>query len=111
MIVEEQGIGFRTGVRFPSAPLKKKSRKYATFSFCFLSSLSSKKAPAPKCQSFFHIFSQLLFDLVDPAFRSFNLAHLDAGQGIVQLLDGRAHLFHTAREADFFAVVYNLSHR
>ena len=23
MIVEEQGIGFRTGVRFPSAPLKK----------------------------------------------------------------------------------------
>ena len=78
MIVEEQGIGFRTGVRFPSAPLKK-SRKYATFSVCFLSSLSSKKAPAPKRQSFFHIFSQLLFDLVDPAFRSFNLAHLDAG--------------------------------
>ena len=27
MIVEEQGIGFRTGVRFPSAPLFKKPRK------------------------------------------------------------------------------------
>ena len=25
MIVEEQGIGFRTGVRFPSAPLKNPS--------------------------------------------------------------------------------------
>ena len=60
-----QSSCFRTGVRFPSAPLKK-SRKYATFSFCFLSSLNSKKAPAPKRQSFFHIFSQLLFDLVDP---------------------------------------------
>jgi len=28
MIVEEQGIGFRTGVRFPSAPLFRKPCKY-----------------------------------------------------------------------------------
>ena len=39
MIVEEQGIGFRTGVRFPSAPLFKnrvnagKSSVYAVFSW------------------------------------------------------------------------------
>ena len=38
MIVEEQGIGFRTGVRFPSAPLFKnrvnagKASVYAVFS-------------------------------------------------------------------------------
>ena len=39
MIVEEQGIGFRTGVRFPSAPLFKnrvnagKASVYAVFSW------------------------------------------------------------------------------
>ena len=33
MIVEEQGIGFRTGVRFPSGPLKKRKLFVMEFPF------------------------------------------------------------------------------
>ncbi len=46
-----------------------------------------------------------LLDLVDPACRGFDGAHLDAGQGVVELLDYGAHLFHSGRELDEVAVV------
>ena len=52
---------------------------------------------------------QSLFDYVDPALRSFDVTHLDAGQCLVEFLGNRTHLLHTAWEADFFAVVYDLS--
>ena len=53
----------------------------------------------------------ILLDNFDPSFRSFDPAHLDSGKGIVQLLSNRTHCFHTAWEADFFSVVYDLSYR
>ena len=52
-----------------------------------------------------------LFDYVNPAFGSFDMAHLDSGQGIIKLLGYRTHLFHTAGQADFPAVIHNLSNR
>ena len=39
------------------------------------------------------------------------LAHLDTGQCLVEFLGNRTHLLHTAREADFFAVVNDLANR
>src|SRR5699024_977817 len=57
------------------------------------------------------ITENILLDNFDPAFRSLNSTHLDSGKGIVQLLSNRTHCLHTAWEADFFSVVYNLSYR
>ena len=53
----------------------------------------------------------VLFDYLDPAFRSLDAAHLDAGQCLIQLLGDRSHLGHAAREADLFAVIDNLANR
>ena len=53
----------------------------------------------------------VLFDHLDPAFRSLDAAHLDAGQRLIQLPGGRSHLGHAAREADLFAVIDDLSNR
>src|SRR5699024_8140727 len=52
-----------------------------------------------------------LLDHLDPAFRRLDPSHLDAGQGIVQLLGNRSHSLHTAWEADVFSVVYDFSYR
>ena len=46
---------------------------------------------------------------MDPSFRSFDASHLDTCQCVVQLLDNRTHFLHSAWEADFFAVVVDLS--
>ena len=54
---------------------------------------------------------QSLFDYVDPALRSFDVTHLDAGQCLVEFLGNRTHLLHTCREADFLAVVNDLANR
>ena len=51
-----------------------------------------------------------LFYFNYPAFGSFDSAHLNSGEGIVELLDGRTHLVHTRREANFLAVVIYLAH-
>ena len=50
-------------------------------------------------------------NLVDPAFGSFDSAHLDTCECIVKLLKNGAHFIHTAREADFLAVVNDLAYR
>ena len=47
----------------------------------------------------------------DPAFRSLNAAHLDAGECFVEFLGNRSHFLHSAGEADLFAVVVDLSNR
>ena len=47
----------------------------------------------------------------DPAFRSLNAAHLDAGECFVKFLGNRSHFLHSAGEADLFAVVVDLSNR
>ena len=52
-----------------------------------------------------------LFDHLDPAFWSFDPAHLDTCQCFIQLLGNRSHFFHSAWEADLFAMVYDLSYR
>ena len=52
-----------------------------------------------------------LFDLVDPALGSFDPAHLDTRESIIELLCDGPHLVHTAREANLLAVVYDLSDR
>lgn len=52
-----------------------------------------------------------LFHFVDPAFRAFDFAHLDASQGLVQSGQHRAHFFHPAGDADFLAVVHHFAHR
>ena len=52
--------------------------------------------------------NDLLNDL-DPAFRSLDAAHLDAGEGLVELLGDGAHFRHAAGEADLFAVVHDLA--
>mgnify|MGYP006986300181 FL=1 len=46
---------------------------------------------------------------MDPSFRSFDASHLDTCQCVVQFLDNRAHLLHSAWEADFLAVIVDLS--
>ena len=51
-----------------------------------------------------------LFYFNYPAFGSFDSAHLNSGESIVKLLDGRTHLVHTRREANFLAVVIYLAH-
>jgi hypothetical protein len=74
---------------------------------------ATKKA-VRKCSVHFFTASFLLSNLfyfVDPAFRTFDFAHLDASQGLVQLGQHRAHFFHPAGDADFLAVVHNLAHR
>jgi len=43
--------------------------------------------------------------LLDPAFGGFYAAHLDAGEGIVELGEHRAHILHAGRHADFLAMV------
>ena len=47
----------------------------------------------------------------NPALRSFDVTHLDAGQCLVEFLGNRTHLLHTCREADFLAVVNDLANR
>ena len=46
---------------------------------------------------------------MDPALRSFDPAHLDTGQGLIQFLGDRSHLGHAAGQADLFAVVNDLT--
>ena len=48
---------------------------------------------------------------MDPSLRCFDASHLDTGQCVVQLLDDRTHLLHSAWEADFLAVIIDLSDR
>ena len=48
---------------------------------------------------------------MDPALRSFDPAHLDTGQSLIQLLGDRSHLGHAAGQADLFAVVNDLTNR
>ena len=48
---------------------------------------------------------------LDPALRSFDVTHLDAGQCLIEFLGNRTHLLHTCREADFLAVVNDLANR
>ena len=48
---------------------------------------------------------------MDPALRSFDPAHLDTGQSLIQFLGDRSHLGHAAGQADFFAVVNDLAYR
>ena len=48
---------------------------------------------------------------MDPALRSFDPAHLDTGQSLIQVLGDRSHLGHAAGQADFFAVVNDLAYR
>ena len=45
-----------------------------------------------------------LLDDFDPAFRSLDAAHLDAGKGFVKFLGDWTHFLHAAGEADLFAV-------
>lgn len=52
-----------------------------------------------------------LFDNFDPSFRSFDASHLDSGKCLVKFLCCRSHFFHSTWEADFFAMVYDLSNR
>ena len=54
-------------------------------------------------QHFYICISLFYFNY--PAFGSFDSAHLNSGESIVELLDGRTHLIHTRREANFLAVV------
>ena len=56
-------------------------------------------------------FFPILADLADPALWCFNVTHLDSCQCLIQLLCNWSHLFHSTWEADFLAVVYNLSYR
>ena len=55
--------------------------------------------------------NQNLLNYLDPALRSLNAAHLDAGQCLIQLLRDRSHLGHAAREADLIAMIYDLADR
>ena len=48
---------------------------------------------------------------MDPALRSFDPAHLDTGQSLIQLLGDRSHLGHAAGQADLFTVVNDLANR
>ena len=48
---------------------------------------------------------------MDPALRSFDPAHLDTGQSLIQFLGDRSHLGHAAGQADLFAVVNDLAYR
>ena len=48
---------------------------------------------------------------MDPALRSFDSAHLDTGQSLIQLFGDRSHLGHAAGQADLFAVVNDLTNR
>lgn len=58
-----------------------------------------------------YIENQNLLNYLDPALRSLNAAHLDAGQCLIQLLRDRSHLGHAAREADLIAMIYDLADR
>ena len=45
---------------------------------------------------------------MNPAFWSFDTAHLDSCQCIIKFLCNRSHLIHTTWETDFFTMVNNL---
>lgn len=62
-------------------------------------------------QPFCFAFILALFNYFDPSFRSLDASHLDAGEGVVQFLCDWSHFFHTAGQADFFAVIHDLAHR
>ena len=49
-----------------------------------------------------------LFYFANPAFRRFNLTHLDTCKSFIKLLGYRAHFLHTRWEANLLTVVYNL---
>ena len=59
----------------------------------------------------YSVKNQNLLNYLDPALRSLNAAHLDAGQCLIQLLCDRSHLGHAAREADLIAMIHDLADR
>ena len=52
----------------------------------------------------------VLFNDLNPALRSFDTSHLNAGESIVKLLGDRPHFLHSAGEADLLAVVVDLAY-
>ena len=52
-----------------------------------------------------------LCDYMNPSLWSFDMSHLDACKCIAELLCNSSHLFHSAWEADFLAMVNNLAYR
>ncbi len=71
------------------------------------SGTSGTKKRASENRPRWHVW--FLFDYVDPALRCFNAAHLDTGEGIIQLLGDGAHLLHAAGQADLLAMVNDLT--
>ncbi len=55
-------------------------------------------------------FDIILFDNLNPTFGRLDSTHLNAGERIVELLNGGSHLFHAGREIDFVAVIVNFSY-
>lgn len=56
------------------------------------------------------LFFILLYHL-NPAFRRFQMPHLNACQRIVKLLGDGPHLLHPAKEVDFLPMIDNPSNR